>query len=50
MFLPCTSSRALALRPAEAVGGQPMRWVAAPLRYLYALLRDLARGDLGCGR
>jgi membrane protein len=31
----------------EAVGGQPMRWVAAPLRYLYALLRDLARGDLG---
>jgi membrane protein len=31
----------------EVVGGQPMRWVAAPLRYLYALLRDLSRGDLG---
>ncbi len=24
-----------------------MRWAAAPLRYVYALVRDLARGDLG---
>ena len=31
----------------EAVGGQPLRWLAAPLRYLYALLRDLAQGGLG---
>lgn len=31
----------------EAVGGRPMRWVAAPLRYLYALLRDFARGEIG---
>lgn len=31
----------------EAVGGQPLRWVAAPLRYLYALLRDFARGEIG---
>ena len=31
----------------EAVGGRTLRLLAAPLRYLYALLRDLARGDLG---
>jgi membrane protein len=31
----------------EAVGGQPLRWAAAPLRHLYALLRDLVRGELG---
>lgn len=31
----------------EAVGGRGMRWVAAPLRYLYALLRDFVRGELG---
>ena len=31
----------------EAVGGRALRLLAAPLRYLYALLRDLARGDLG---
>ena len=31
----------------EAVGGKPLRWLAFPLRYLYALLRDLARGDIG---
>lgn len=31
----------------EAVGGRALRWVLAPLRYLYALLRDLARGQLG---
>src|SRR5512145_2740159 len=31
----------------EAVGGQPMSWLASPLRYVYALLRDLARGELG---
>lgn len=31
----------------EAVGGRPLRWLAIPLRHLYALLRDLARGDLG---
>jgi len=31
----------------EAVGGRPLRWVFAPLRYLYALLRDLARDQLG---
>ncbi len=31
----------------EAVGGRAMRWVAAPLRYLYALLRDFARGEIG---
>ena len=31
----------------EAVGGRALRWVAAPLRHLYALLRDLARGELG---
>jgi membrane protein len=31
----------------EAVGGRALRWVAAPLRYLYALLRDFARGELG---
>jgi len=31
----------------EAVGGRPLRWVFTPLRYLYALLRDLARDPLG---
>jgi len=31
----------------EAVGGSAMRWVMLPLRYLYALLRDLGRGELG---
>jgi membrane protein len=31
----------------EALGGRAMRWVALPLRYLYALLRDLGRGELG---
>ena len=31
----------------EAVGGRPLRWLFAPLRYLYALLRDLARDQLG---
>lgn len=31
----------------EAVGGRALRWVAVPLRYLYALLRDFARGELG---
>lgn len=30
----------------EAVGGQPARWLAVPLRYAYALLRDLLKGDL----
>jgi membrane protein len=31
----------------EEVGGQPLRWLATPLRYVYALLRDLAQGGLG---
>jgi membrane protein len=31
----------------EAVGGRALRWLVLPLRYLYALLRDLGRGDLG---
>ena len=31
----------------EALGGHALRWVALPLRYLYALLRDLGRGELG---
>ena len=31
----------------EAVGGRPLQWLAAPLRYVYALLRDLAQGGLG---
>ena len=31
----------------ERIGGPPLRLAATPLRYLYALLRDLARGDLG---
>jgi membrane protein len=31
----------------EAVGGRTLRWVFTPLRYLYALLRDLARDPLG---
>ncbi len=28
-------------------GLKPLRWLAVPLRYIYALLRDLARGELG---
>ena len=31
----------------EAVGGRPLRWAFAPLRYAYALLRDLGRDALG---
>lgn len=31
----------------EAVGGRALRLLATPLRYVYALARDLARGDLG---
>jgi membrane protein len=31
----------------EALGGRALRWVALPLCYLYALLRDLGRGDIG---
>jgi membrane protein len=31
----------------EALGGRALRWVVLPLRYLYALLRDLGRGELG---
>jgi membrane protein len=31
----------------EAMGGRALRWVFAPLRYAYALLRDAARGELG---
>jgi membrane protein len=31
----------------EAVGGRPARWLVAPLRYLYALARDISQGGLG---
>ena len=31
----------------ERIGGEPLRLAVTPLRYLYALLRDLARGDIG---
>jgi membrane protein len=31
----------------EEVGGRPARWLVAPLRYVYALLRDLSHGGLG---
>ena len=31
----------------EELGGRLLRWAAAPLRYVYALVRDFARGDLG---
>jgi len=31
----------------EAVGGRPFGWLAAPLRYVYALLRDMGQGGLG---
>jgi len=31
----------------ETVRGSILRWVAVPLRYVYALLRDFVRGDLG---
>jgi len=32
--------------PAE-VGGRPLHLLLGPCRYLYALLRDFVRGDLG---
>jgi membrane protein len=31
----------------EAVGGRPFGWLVAPLRYLYALARDMSQGGLG---
>ncbi len=31
----------------ESLGGGPLSWLALPLRYLYALARDLFRGELG---
>jgi len=31
----------------EEIGGRALRWLTLPLRYLYALLRDLGRGELG---
>jgi membrane protein len=31
----------------EELGGRALRWVMLPLRYLYALLRDRGRGELG---
>lgn len=31
----------------EAMGGRALRWIFAPLRCVYALLRDMARGELG---
>jgi membrane protein len=31
----------------ETVGGRALKWAALPLRYLYALLRDFGRGELG---
>ena len=31
----------------ESVDSAPLRWVSAPLRFLYALVRDLIRGELG---
>jgi membrane protein len=31
----------------EEIGGRALHWLALPLRYLYALLRDLGRGELG---
>jgi membrane protein len=31
----------------EAVGGRPLGWLAAPLRYVYALARDMSQGGLG---
>jgi membrane protein len=31
----------------EGIGGAPLRIAVVPLRHLYALLRDFARGDLG---
>src|SRR4029453_591733 len=30
-----------------AVGGRPLGWLVAPLRYVYVLLRDLGQGSLG---
>jgi len=31
----------------EAVGGRPLGWLVAPLRYVYVLIRDLGQGGLG---
>jgi hypothetical protein len=31
----------------ESVGGKPLHWLAVPLRFVYALLRDLVKGQLG---
>lgn len=31
----------------DQIGLKPLSWLAVPMRHLYALLRDLARGDLG---
>jgi membrane protein len=31
----------------ESVGGKPLHWLAVPLRFVYALLRDLVKGELG---
>ena len=31
----------------EAVGGRPLGWLVAPLRYVYVLFRDLGQGGLG---
>jgi membrane protein len=31
----------------EELGSRPVRWIALPLRYVYALVRDFIRGDLG---
>ena len=31
----------------EELGSRAVEWIAIPLRYVYALLRDFARGDLG---
>jgi len=31
----------------EELGSPPVRWLALPLRYVYALVRDFIRGDLG---
>jgi membrane protein len=31
----------------EVLGSRAVEWITLPLRYLYALLRDFARGDLG---
>jgi membrane protein len=31
----------------EAVDNKPLRWASVPLRYIYALARDLIKGELG---